>query len=66
MNISDTRLTNLRRIMAERKLRSTDLADLLGKSQAQVSSFAGKNPSKGIGNQIAREIELALSPERDA
>ncbi|WP_257602983.1 hypothetical protein [Pseudomonas aeruginosa] len=52
--------------MAERKLRSTDLADLLGKSQAQVSSFAGKNPSKGIGNQIAREIELALSPERDA
>ncbi|WP_457976991.1 LexA family protein [Pseudomonas aeruginosa] len=61
MNISDTRLTNLRRIMAERKLRSTDLAHLLGKSQAQVSSFAGKNPSKGIGNQIAREIELALS-----
>lgn len=46
--------------MAERKLRLTDIADLLGKAPAQVSAFGGKNPTKGIGDQIAREIEVAL------
>jgi len=46
--------------MAERKLRLTDVADLLGKAPAQVSAFGGKNPTKGIGDQIAREIERAL------
>lgn len=60
MNISDMRLQNFRRVIAERKLRLTDVADLLGKAPAQVSAFGGKNPSKGIGNQIAREIEQAL------
>ncbi|WP_160286525.1 LexA family transcriptional regulator [Pseudomonas knackmussii] len=60
MKISDTRLLNLRRLMAERKLRGTDLAKLLGKADAQVSAFAGKNPTKGIGDQIAREIEQVL------
>ncbi|WP_259697756.1 LexA family transcriptional regulator [Pseudomonas protegens] len=38
----------------------TDVADILGKAPAQVSAFGGKNPTKGIGNQIAREIERAL------
>ncbi|POF43408.1 peptidase S24 [Pseudomonas laurylsulfativorans] len=61
MKISDTRLQNFRRILAERKLRLTDVADLLGKAPAQVSAFGGKNPTKGIGDQIAREIEKALS-----
>lgn len=60
MKISDTRLQNFRRVMAERKLRLTDIADLLGKAPAQVSAFGGKNPTKGIGDQIAREIESAL------
>lgn len=60
MKISDTRLQNFRRVMAERKLRLTDIADLLGKAPAQVSAFGGKNPTKGIGDQIAREIEKAL------
>lgn len=60
MKITDTRLKNLRRIMAERSLRPTDLANTLGKAPAQVSSFAGKNPTKRIGDQIAREIELSL------
>ncbi|MCP4597829.1 hypothetical protein [Neptuniibacter sp.] len=31
--------------------------DILGKSQSQVSSIMGDNPSKGIGNKIARQIE---------
>ncbi len=61
MKISDTRLQNFRRILAERKLRLTDIAELLGKAPAQVSAFGGKNPTKGIGDQIAREIESALN-----
>lgn len=47
--------------MADRKLRLTDIADRLGKAPAQVSAFGGKNPTKGIGDQIAREIETALN-----
>jgi SOS-response transcriptional repressor LexA len=60
MKISDTRLQNFRRILADRKLRLTDVAELLGKAPAQVSAFGGKNPTKGIGDQIAREIERAV------
>jgi len=61
MKISDTRLQNFRRILVDRKLRLTDIADLLGKAPAQVSAFGGKNPTKGIGDQIARELEKALN-----
>lgn len=61
MRISDTRLYNFRQILAERKLRLIDIAELLGKAPAQVSAFGGKNPTKGIGDQIAREIERALA-----
>jgi SOS-response transcriptional repressor LexA len=60
MKISDTRLQNFRRVIADKKLRLTDVAELLGKAPAQVSAFGGKNPTKGIGDQIAREIENAL------
>lgn len=60
MKISDTRLLNFRRIVSDKKLRLTDVAELLGKSPAQVSAFGGKNPTKGIGDQIARELEKAL------
>ena len=34
-------------------------ADRLGKSHSQVSHFGGDNPSKKIGEQVAREIEMA-------
>lgn len=60
MRISDTRLQNFRHLLAENKLRLIDIAELLGKAPAQVSAFGGKNPTKGIGDQIAREIERAL------
>lgn len=60
MRISDTRLQNFRKIIADKNLRLIDVADLLGKAPAQVSAFGGKNPTKGIGDQIAREIEKAL------
>lgn len=33
---------------------------MLNKAPAQVSAFGGKNPTKGIGDQIARELEKAL------
>ena len=60
MNISETRLNNFRNALAARKLRLTDIAEMLGKAPAQVSAFGGKNPTKGIGHQIAREIEAVL------
>lgn len=60
MKITDTRLKNLRRVMDERHIKTGSLATLLGKAPAQVSAFAGKNPTKGIGDQIARELEKAL------
>lgn len=63
MKISDTRLQNFKNVLAEKGLRLTDIADLLGKAPAQVSAFGGKNPTKGIGNKIAREIENALHLE---
>lgn len=60
MKITDTRLQNFRKVLADRGLRLTDVSDLLGKSPAQVSAFGGRNPTKGIGDRIAREIEQAL------
>lgn len=61
MKISDTRLQNFRRILLDKKLRLIDVADRLGKAPAQVSAFGGKKPTKGIGDQIAREIEKAFN-----
>lgn len=60
MKITDTRLQNFRKILGDRSLRLTDIAEKLGKAPAQVSAFGGKNPTKGIGDRIAREIETAL------
>jgi PAS domain S-box-containing protein len=42
----------------------TVLAELLGKSAAQVSRFAAEKPRTHIGNRIAREIEEAFEKER--
>lgn len=64
MTIYQTRHSKVRRLLAERKLMLKDFAHILGKSPAQVSAFAGENPHKNIGEQIAREIELALSLPR--
>lgn len=38
----------------------SSFADKIGKGQSQTSQFAGTNPIKGIGNKVAREIELAF------
>lgn len=64
MTIYETRLTNARRLIQEKGLKLKDLAQLLNKSAAQVSSFAGEGAHKNIGDQIAREIEQALDLPR--
>ncbi|MGZ7882430.1 LexA family protein [Acinetobacter soli] len=38
----------------------SSFADKIGKGQSQASQFAGTNPIKGIGNKVAREIEIAF------
>ncbi len=40
------------------------LAEMLGKSTAQVSRFAAEKPSTRIGERIAREIETVFGQER--
>lgn len=60
MNIKDTRLQNFRRVLEEKNLKLKDISYLLDKAPSQISAFAGKNPTKGIGDHIAREIERAL------
>ncbi len=60
MNIKDTRLRNFRRVLEEKNLKLKDISNLLDKAPSQVSAFGGKNPTKGIGDQIAREIERVL------
>lgn len=42
----------------------SEFAKRLEKSQSQVSQFAGKNPTKGIGGIIARQIEEVFGLER--
>ena len=39
------------------------LAELLGKSVAQVSRFAAEKPTTHIGDRIAREIEAVFEKE---
>lgn len=46
--------------MSEKKIKLKDIANSLDKAPSQVSAFGGKNPTKGIGDQIARQIESAL------
>lgn len=60
MNIKATRLRNFRRILDGRSMKLKDVAALLDKAPSQVSAFAGRNPTKGIGDQIARQIERVL------
>lgn len=60
MNIKDRRLQNFRRVLEEKNLKLKDISNLLDKAPSQISAFGGKNPTKGIGDQIAREIEKVL------
>lgn len=55
--IHKVRWENFRRLLARQELTITAAADLLGKTQGQVSHFGGAKPSKVIGDQVAAEIE---------
>lgn len=59
----EIRRENLRAI-ANEKGGITALANLIGKSQGQLSHLIGKAPSKPIGEKIAREIEQKIGLER--
>lgn len=41
----------------------SNFAEKIGKGQSQTSQFSGSTPIKGIGNKIAREIEVAFKKE---
>lgn len=63
MEIDEIRYRHARRLIAMLAGEEGEAGGLskfaarLGKSQSQVSQFAGKNPVKGIGKMIARQIE---------
>lgn len=59
----EIRLENARRLarQADPKHPIKGLADVLGKPQALISNYIGRNPSKGIGPTISREIEKAFN-----
>ena len=66
MDIGEIRYRHARRLIAALAGNEGEAGGLsefavkVNKSQSQVSQFAGKNPIKGIGNKIAREIEKAF------
>lgn len=59
--VYDTRWRNFRAVLASRELSITAAAEILGKTQGQVSHFGGSRPSKVIGDQLAAEIEAAFN-----
>ncbi|SDF69170.1 Peptidase S24-like [Onishia taeanensis] len=60
MDIHSTRYRILQATMADRHLNLRGLANAIDRSESQVSSFAGANPSKNIGERMARHIEASL------
>lgn len=60
MDIHKLRYRILRSVMEARHLNLRGLANIIDRSESQTSSFAGANPSKNIGEKMARHIETAL------
>ena len=63
MDIFEIRYRNFR-LLAGHRGGITEAAAKLGKTQGQISHFGGTNPIKNIGNDIAREIEVAWEKPR--
>lgn len=57
MDIISIRRRNVRSLIEHQGLSLKAFADAIDRSPAQVSSFAGKSPHKGIGHSMARHIE---------
>lgn len=58
--IPELRHANLRRIMEAKSINPAELARMLNRAPGQVGQFAGPTKHKGIGDDLAREIEEAL------
>lgn len=61
MDITTTRRQRVQAIIKERSLTLKAFADIIDRSQGQVSAIAGASAHKGIGNSLARHIELCLN-----
>lgn len=60
MDIHEIRRHNAR-LLAEKNKTLASFAEVIGRPPTQVSRFMGKNPTRGIGTKIAREIEQAFN-----
>jgi SOS-response transcriptional repressor LexA len=56
MDISAIRLANMH-LLIDRAGGRTSFSDKMGVSYAQISHYVGKNPSRNIGDKIARQAE---------
>lgn len=61
--LKEIRLLNARRLQ-EIAGGQKVICEKLGKSQSQVSAFMGSNPSKGIGDKVAQQLEDAFGLPR--
>ncbi len=57
MTVEDTRLANFRSLLKD--ISPAKAAELLGMERSQFSQIAGRNPTRNIGKEMARRIELA-------
>lgn len=63
MDINEIRLVNTRYLMKQFKNMAA-FADAIDRERPQVSQLIGKNPTKNIGHQMARTIELHCGKPR--
>lgn len=61
-NVHIIRLENARKLAKSFKTKAA-FANAIGKQPTQVSRFMGKNPTKRIGDDVARDIEIAFGLE---
>lgn len=59
MKPHEIRRENLRKI-AEKLGGLSKIGEILGRNRSQMSHIIGPNPVRGIGENLAREIEIAL------
>lgn len=62
-DINEIRRDNARQLATQESSLAA-FADRIDRSATQVSRFMGKNPTKGIGDKIARHIETTYGKER--
>lgn len=63
MNVKEIRYQNVRTLVA-RTGKLSSFGEKIGKAPAQTSSFAGENPRKGIGDEMALHIEKCFDLPR--